>query len=89
MSSLSNVERTMEVAARVRAYIFQRYPEEPLENVFSGLLMVAAEIAHSQKMSNLKFRQTARDVYRAQEEEFNEAQKRASAFDLDLPDEPD
>ena len=67
-----NIKKTVEVAARFRGFIAQRFPEEPLENIFAALLLVAAECAHSQGMTNLEFRRTARDVYSEQLKAFED-----------------
>lgn len=69
------VERTIEVAARVRGYVLTRFGEEPLNTVYAALLMVAAEIAHSQGVKNIDFRRQAREVYRVQLSAYQESTK--------------
>jgi len=67
-----SVGKSIDMAARIRGYIIAQYQLEPLEHTFTALLLLAAEIAHSQGMSNVVFRRTARDVYNAAKEEYDQ-----------------
>ena len=70
---MTQIKDVQDMAIRVRSFFATRYDKVPLNILFAALLTVAAEIAHSQGMSNVEFRRVCRDVYRAQEEDFQNA----------------
>ncbi len=68
-------EHSLQMAGRIRGYISTQYPDDPLNHIFTALLLIAAEIAHSQQMSNVAFRRTARDVYNIAQGDYNRRTK--------------